>query len=88
MLVDLLGLGGFNKFIFKRSSKILINYFEEGSSMAAKVDRDTCVGCESCVGVCPVSAISMSDGKALVDDGACVDCGSCVSTCPVSAISQ
>ncbi len=56
--------------------------------MAAKVDRDACVGCESCVGVCPVSAISMSDGKALVDESACVDCGSCVSTCPVSAISQ
>ena len=54
----------------------------------AVVDRDTCVGCESCVGVCPVEAISMSDGKASVDADKCVECGSCVSTCPVSAISQ
>lgn len=54
----------------------------------ANVNRDVCVGCESCVGTCPVSAISMDDGKAKVDEGTCVECGSCVSTCPVSAISQ
>ena len=63
--------------------------FEEVFSMAkAVVDRDTCVGCESCVGGCPVSAISIDDGKARVDAGTCVECGSCVSTCPVGAISQ
>ncbi len=56
--------------------------------MAAKVNHDVCVGCESCVGACPVSAISVDGGKASVDAGTCVDCGSCVSTCPVSAISQ
>lgn len=54
----------------------------------AKVDRDACVGCESCVGTCPVSAISMDDGKARVDESVCIECGSCVSVCPVSAISQ
>lgn len=56
--------------------------------MAAVVDQSVCVGCESCVSACPVSAISVNDGKASVDAGTCVDCGSCVSTCPVSAISQ
>ena len=54
----------------------------------AVVDQDVCVGCESCVGGCPVSAISVNDGKASVNADACVECGSCVSTCPVSAISQ
>ena len=54
----------------------------------AVVDRDTCGGCEACTGACPVSAISMQDGKALVDADSCVECGACVSTCPVSAISQ
>ena len=54
--------------------------------MAAVVDKDTCVGCEACVGSCPVEAISMADGKAEVND-ACVDCGACVSSCPVEAIS-
>ncbi|HOO64154.1 MAG TPA: 4Fe-4S binding protein [Synergistaceae bacterium] len=54
--------------------------------MAAVVDKDVCVGCEACVSVCPVEAISMVDGKAEVGD-ACVDCGACVSACPVEAIS-
>lgn len=54
----------------------------------AVIDKDVCVGCEACVGVCPTVAISMDDGKAGVDENTCVECGACVSTCPVSAISQ
>ncbi|MCF7935640.1 MAG: 4Fe-4S binding protein [Synergistales bacterium] len=54
----------------------------------AVVDKDTCIGCEACVGVCPVDAISMVDGKAEVDADTCVECGACVAACPVSAISQ
>jgi ferredoxin len=54
----------------------------------AVVDQDTCVGCEACVGACPVSAITVEDSKAKVDPEACVECGACVGTCPVSAISQ
>ena len=57
--------------------------------MSAKVDKDTCIGCGACAGVCPVGAIALQDdGKAGVDEGTCIDCGACVSTCPVSAISQ
>ncbi|PIE55015.1 MAG: ferredoxin [Dethiosulfovibrio peptidovorans] len=55
--------------------------------MSAKVNKDTCVGCESCVSACPVEAIAMSEGKATVDEATCVECGACVSTCPVEAIS-
>ena len=29
--------------------------------MAAKVDGDKCVGCEACIGTCPVEAIAMAD---------------------------
>jgi len=32
-----------------------------------KVNCDDCVGCESCVPVCPVEAISMVDGKAVIE---------------------
>jgi NAD-dependent dihydropyrimidine dehydrogenase PreA subunit len=54
--------------------------------MAAKIDTEKCTGCESCVGTCPVEAISMVNGKAKVDDDECIDCGACVDECPVEAI--
>jgi len=53
--------------------------------MPAVIDKDTCTGCENCVEVCPVDAITMNDGKAEVDDS-CIDCGQCVDECPVDAI--
>ncbi|MEG0177669.1 4Fe-4S binding protein [Anaerorhabdus sp.] len=57
--------------------------------MAVTVNKDTCIGCGACVGVCPVGALSLdAEGKAGCDEGTCIDCGACVGTCPVSAISQ
>jgi len=54
--------------------------------MPAKVNADTCTGCEACVGACPVECISMQDGKAVVSQDECIDCGACVGECPVEAI--
>ncbi len=54
--------------------------------MAMKVDREQCIGCEACVAICPVGAISMVDGKSLIDADTCISCGACVSECPVEAI--
>jgi ferredoxin len=60
----------------------------KGKIMPAKVDSETCTGCESCIEACPSEAISMKDGKAVVDPDKCVDCGVCVDECPVEAISM
>lgn len=54
--------------------------------MAACVNKDNCVGCEVCVGTCPVGAISMVDGVACVNEAECIDCGACVGECPNEAI--
>jgi len=56
--------------------------------MPAKVNADTCTGCEACVGSCPVEAISMKEGKAVVNEDECIDCGACVGECPVEAITM
>jgi formate hydrogenlyase subunit 6/NADH:ubiquinone oxidoreductase subunit I len=61
------------------------NQVKEFGKMAAVIDKDTCTGCENCVEVCPVDAITMADGKAVVSDE-CIDCGQCVDECPVEAI--
>jgi len=56
--------------------------------MPAKVDKQKCNGCESCVEDCPSEAIKMVDKKAQIDIDTCVDCGVCVDTCPDEAITM
>ena len=56
--------------------------------MPAKVNAETCTGCESCLDSCPSEAIKMEDSKAVIDVDACVDCAACVDECPVEAISM
>ena len=51
----------------------------------ARVITDECVMCGSCVGTCPVEAISEGDGKYVIDADTCVDCGSCAGVCPMEA---
>jgi len=54
--------------------------------MPAKIDKEKCTGCESCVEECPSEAITMVNEKAQIDADACVDCGVCVDACPSEAI--
>ena len=55
--------------------------------MAYKIDKAKCIGCHSCMGMCPVAAISIdADGKCIIDKTKCISCGTCASICPVSAI--
>ncbi len=56
--------------------------------MPAKVNIETCTGCETCVESCPSEAIKVEDGKAIIDAGECVDCGVCVDECSVEAITM
>ena len=53
--------------------------------MAIKIDKEQCIGCESCVATCPAGALSMEDGKASVNQDTCISCGACVGECPKKA---
>lgn len=51
------------------------------------VDKDKCVGCESCVDVCPVNVYEMANNKAeVVNEDECLGCESCVEACEEQAI--
>ncbi len=51
------------------------------------IDKKVCIGCGTCVSICPVGAISFDkDGKAQIDKTICIGCGACQANCPVSAI--
>lgn len=49
------------------------------------VDKDKCIGCESCISGCPFGALKMNGSYPEADDN-CVFCGQCVKACPCDAI--
>ncbi len=52
-----------------------------------KVDKNKCIGCGTCVNVCPQGVFVMKDGKAeAVNQKACVGCRACEASCPADAI--
>jgi len=44
-----------------------------------------CMGCEKCLDVCPLDAITIMV-YAVIDQDNCAGCGSCKDACPVEAI--
>lgn len=56
------------------------------SKKVAVIDKG-CVACGSCLKVCPLKAISITDGiRAVVNGDKCVGCGKCSKVCPGSFI--
>ena len=49
---------------------------------------EECVGCETCVDICPTMAIEMDDGLAVINEDECVECLTCIDECPVEAIAE
>ncbi|MFH1135323.1 MAG: CoB--CoM heterodisulfide reductase iron-sulfur subunit A family protein [Pseudomonadota bacterium] len=51
------------------------------------IDPDLCTGCQTCLQVCPYSAITFNEGLgvAVVNEAVCQGCGSCAAACPSSA---
>ena len=56
-------------------------------NMPAKVNREECVSCGTCVEECPEEAITLDEEEiATVDEKKCTECGKCVDVCPSEAI--
>ncbi len=47
---------------------------------------DKCIGCGTCLGWCPVTAIKVTEKKATIDSKVCIGCGECMFVCPQRAI--
>ena len=56
------------------------------SSYIAEVDEELCVGCATCLEVCPMETIYSENNKAIVDPEKCIGCGLCAHHCHEDAI--
>jgi len=56
------------------------------SNVSPRVKRKRCIGCEDCVGHCPVGAISVHEQKARIDAERCIGCGECIIICAAGAV--
>jgi len=56
----------------------------------AKINKELCTGCETCLPYCSVEAISMDEGTAFIDPGRCTECYVCIrnEVCPCGAIER
>jgi heterodisulfide reductase subunit A len=54
----------------------------------AVVNEDICCGCQTCIKVCPYTAVSYDEEKnvSTVNEVLCKGCGTCGSACPTGAI--
>lgn len=50
------------------------------------VNQEDCVGCSTCVGVCPFKAWEMNDNLPYLDETKCMGCGVCISHCQMQAL--
>ena len=48
------------------------------------LDKDICIGCQACVGFCPIGAMRKADVR--IEPFKCISCGSCVRACPEKAL--
>lgn len=56
------------------------------SNYYAQVDSDLCTGCETCIDICQMGAITLKDDVSSVNHIRCIGCGNCVAVCPSEAL--
>ncbi|MFZ5571103.1 MAG: 4Fe-4S binding protein [Thermodesulfobacteriota bacterium] len=56
------------------------------SNYYARVDAETCIGCELCIERCQMDAVKLVSEKAVIDPERCIGCGLCASKCPSGAM--
>ncbi|MBN2093071.1 4Fe-4S binding protein [candidate division KSB1 bacterium] len=51
-----------------------------------QLKQNRCDFCGTCVSVCPVDAIELSEFQLIVIKEKCIDCQNCIKICPIEAL--
>ena len=52
-----------------------------------EINRDKCIDCGACTGVCPTDALKLGgDKRLIVEEDKCILCGNCLKACPMAAV--
>jgi heterodisulfide reductase subunit A len=59
-----------------------------GNAIVARIEAESCVGCQGCLDVCPFGAISYIGDHHIcqVNEALCKGCGACAATCPSASV--
>ncbi|MDD5112145.1 MAG: 4Fe-4S binding protein [Candidatus Altiarchaeota archaeon] len=69
---------------FKKHDNVKIREIQRKIS----VNRDTCIDCGACIGLCPTNALNFdSKAKLEIFEDKCIQCKACVRACPMKALS-
>lgn len=79
------GIGPFYRIAGFFGQRLYFGHKTKNYSSKLKIDSDKCVGCGSCVKLCPMDNLSMNEGKAVASDR-CTMCYRCINKCPKQAI--
>jgi heterodisulfide reductase subunit A len=73
------GLGAASRAVTLLSQKEMF-----GNAITARIDPQTCVGCQGCLKVCPYEAIRYLEDQKIceINEVICKGCGACAATCP------
>lgn len=61
---------------------------ESESSEQGYMIMENCIGCGSCLSVCPQNCIDISSIPAVIHQENCLHCGNCMTACPVNAVEK
>lgn len=81
---ELTGFGGAIKNLAMGGAPAIGKKEQHACRMA--VNRDSCIGCGTCVTVCPEKAIAIEEEHAVITIDGCIGCGECVTVCSERAI--
>lgn len=52
------------------------------------VNSNICDLCGTCVAVCPVDCIELTEFDLIIDNEICINCNACVKMCPFAALTS